>query len=105
MPFHDQNRFELALWQGTRLEALTDTVFGFAITLLVVSPDVSDNVPALNDLMEGFNLPIALIEVSIDKDSNRHPGHGTADASGLELGAGERGQPGIRHSLVPRLSG
>jgi uncharacterized membrane protein len=44
-------------WRGgqvTRLEALTDTVFGFAITLLVVSLDVPDDFQGLIELMEGF---------------------------------------------------
>ena len=44
-------------WRGgqvTRLEALTDTVFGFAITLLVVSLEVPTDFKELMDLMEQF---------------------------------------------------
>jgi uncharacterized membrane protein len=44
-------------WRGgqvTRLEALTDTVFGFAITLLVVSLEVPTDFDQLMGLMEQF---------------------------------------------------
>ena len=48
-------------WRGgqvTRLEALTDAVFGFAITLLVVSLDVPKTFDGLMVLMKGF-IPFA----------------------------------------------
>src|SRR5688572_12980051 len=44
-------------WRGgqvTRIEALTDAVFGFAITLLVVSLDVPETAAELYDLMKKF---------------------------------------------------
>lgn len=44
-------------WRGgqvTRIEALTDAVFGFAITLLVVSLEVPETFDDLTGLMRGF---------------------------------------------------
>lgn len=49
-------------WRGaeaTRLEALTDAVFGFAITLLIVSLEVPGSFPELLQLMRGF-VPFAV---------------------------------------------
>jgi uncharacterized membrane protein len=44
----------------TRLEGFSDAVFGFALTLLVVSLDVPENLAGLQDLMRGF-LPFGLM--------------------------------------------
>lgn len=44
-------------WQGTevsRLEGFSDTVFGFAVTLLVVSLEVPNTFDQLLDTMRGF---------------------------------------------------
>ena len=44
-------------WRGdgvSRIEGLSDAVFGFAITLLVVSMDVPTSFEALRELMRGF---------------------------------------------------
>src|SRR5687767_7346394 len=44
-------------WRGdgvSRIEGLSDAVFGFAITLLVVSVDVPTSFAALRELMRGF---------------------------------------------------
>ncbi len=53
-----QNRtVEKRGWRGgesTRLETLTDTVFGFSITLLVVSLEVPEDFDALLEAMTGF---------------------------------------------------
>jgi uncharacterized membrane protein len=42
----------------TRLEGFSDAVFGFALTLLVVSLEVPENFPALKQTLSGF-LPFA----------------------------------------------
>jgi uncharacterized membrane protein len=44
--------------EASRLEGFSDAVFGFALTLLVVSLEVPDSVPALKQALSGF-IPFA----------------------------------------------
>ena len=43
----------------SRIEGFSDAVFGFALTLLVVSLEVPDNFEALKEILRGF-IPFAV---------------------------------------------
>lgn len=52
--FGVSNKFRLRGHEVSRIEALSDAVFGFAITLLVVSLEVPRTFDALMEMMRGF---------------------------------------------------
>ena len=57
----DGSGFRIRSREVSRLEGLSDAVFGFAITLLVVSLEVPETFEELEIMMQGFGFSYALL--------------------------------------------